>query len=327
MIDLMQQVIKVLVSDVLAPAVARTGDLDGVVTHIKSSVAHYARESGLPPDVLAMHFGKSERSIYRYYEQIDNEEKKEKEQKKAEAKESRRGEKTKREVKRGRKPAAVEELNHDGVQLMTRILDFFYNRKDAVEPEACVRYLRRHEPTLSAGRIKPLLDFYAMMGHLRKITEQEGGVHKVRFQAPEQGVLYEQDENDTEREQLLSRKLRALLPLVLAYLRRDDGASITLLQGRIMRKHLVVAMQDIRDYTIQRFNQAREDTERDDPDGREDSILACTLVMGGPGTLDDLEIERPEARPEPPVSKNTRQLSDKRADYRSGMDDLRGYFK
>lgn len=305
MIDIMQQVIKVLVSDVLAPAVARTGDLDGVVTNIKSSVAQYVRDSKISPDVLAMHFGKSERSIYRYFEQVDQEEEK-KALQKSEAKEPRRLEKGRAEARRGRKPAPVEELNHEGTQLMTRILDFFYHRKDAVEPEACVRYLRRQEPALSAARIKPLLDFYAMMGHLRKITEQEGGLHKVRFQAPEQGVIYEHAEDDVERVELVGRKLRALLPLILAYLRRDEGASMTLLQGRIMRRHLVVAMRDIRDYTIQRFNQAREDTERDDPDGREDSILACTLVLGGAGTLDDLV---PERTVEPSVLKNSRQAS------------------
>lgn len=280
MVELMQQVISVLVSDVLAPAVARTGDLDGVVQHIKYSVAHYAKDSGLPPDVLAMHLGKSERSIYRYYEQID--------EKKPETRGRKSDEARKAEARKQHK----EEPSHEGVVMMKRILEFFYAQKDAKEPDACVRYLRRSDPRISATHVLGLLDLYAMMGHLRKITEQEGGNRKVRYQAPEQGVLNEQGNDNEERMALLSRKLRALLPLVLSYLRQDEGSSMVLLQGRVMRKHLMAAMKDVHEFTIQRFNKAREDTERDDPDGREDSILACTLVLGGPGTLDDLEMER-----------------------------------
>lgn len=284
MIEVMQQVISVLVSDVLAPAVARTGDLDGVVQHIKYSVAHYAKESGLTPDILAMHFGKSERSIYRYFEQMEVEPKK--------------GEKPKlgemRDIKALdlSKPPKKGVPAHDGVALMSRILEFFYSHKEPRDADACVRFVRRGNPHVAAKDVMGLLDLYALMGHLRKITEQEGGTRKVRYQAPEQGVLHDSLASDEERLQLLSRKLRALLPLVLAYLRRDEGSSMVLLQGRIMRSHLVAAMRDIHDFTIKRFNQAREDTERDDPDGREDAILACTLVLGGPATLDDLEMER-----------------------------------
>jgi hypothetical protein len=261
MVEIMQQVINVLVNDVLAPAVARTGDLDGAVQNIKFSVANYVHEAGLPPEILAKHFGKSERSIYRYFEQMG------KETRKADA-------------------------AHEGVQLMMRILEFYYTRKDALPPDACIRYLRRHDPSVSPSDITGLLDLYATMGHLRKITEEEGGSRVVRYQAPEQLHGHQGQSELSERLRLASRKLRALLPLILSYARQEEGSTMMLLRGRVSRRHLVEALADINAFSEQRWRQAREDSEREDPDGRDETVEACTLVLGGPGAMDDALPER-----------------------------------
>lgn len=280
MLELMQQAISVIVSDVLAPAVARTGDLDGTVHNIKFSVANYANGSGLGREVLALHFGKSERSIYRYFEQTRD----------SAAEGSER--KVRGRAAGLRKPKKAEPTPHDGVQLMHRILDFFASKKEPVEADACVRYVRRVDPRISSVHVQDLLDLYALMGHLRRITELEGTALKIRYQLPDFPSASAPTSETQERLELLSRKLRALLPLIMAYLRQDEGATIMLLQGRILRRHLLAAMKDIREFTVARWEQARAESLRDDPEGREDSIDACSLVASGPGTLDDLELER-----------------------------------
>lgn len=261
MVEIMQQVIHVLVKEVLAPAVARTGDLDGAVQTIKFGVASYVHEAGLPPEILAKHFGKSERSIYRYFEQMG------------------------KEVRKA-------DSAHEGVQLMMRILEFYYARKEALPPDACIRYLRRHDPSVSPSDISGLLDLYATMGHLRKITEEEGGSRVVRYQAPEQSHQLTASSDLTERLKGVSRKLRALLPLVLSYARHEEGASMVLLRGRVRRRHLVQALADINEFAVRRWAQAREESEQDDSDAPGDVIDACTLVLGGPGTLDEVSVER-----------------------------------
>lgn len=278
MIELMQQAIEVIVSDVLAPAVARTGDLDGTVTSIKNSVAKYASGSGLGKDVLALHFGKSQRSIYRYLPFTEDTED---------------GRKRRGKVPQPRKLRTAEPLPHDGLQLMNRILEYFSAKKEPVEADACVRYVRRLDPRVSSIHVQDLLNLYALMGHLRRITELEGTTLKIRYALPEVSTSSPEGTDLEERIELLKRKLRALLPLIMAYLRQDEGATIMLLQGRILRRHLLTAMKDIREFTVARWEQARAESLRDDPDGNEDSIEACSLVASGPGTLDDLELKRP----------------------------------
>jgi len=81
---------------------------------------------------------------------------------------------------------------------------------------------------------------------------------------------------------------------------------MVVLRGRVSRRHLKEALHDINDFTIRRWAQAREASETEDPDERQDCVEACTLVMGGPGSLDEIQIDRSVVGPLPMTRASSR---------------------
>jgi hypothetical protein len=268
--------------------VARTGDLDGVLQNVKFSVSNYVHNAGLQPEILALHFGKSERSIYRYFDMTRQGQKKSDTVKDARVTDPGKEKKPTDAARETRR----SDFEHDGVQLMGRILEFYYTRREAIQEDVCVRYLRRSDPTVSPANIKGLLELYAKMGHLKRITEEDGGVRVVKYRAPDQVMLANGMSDSQERLKQFNKKIRALLPLLLGYLRQEDGSSMVLLKGRVQRHHLVSALKDINDFAVRRWNQAVEASEMEEPDGHRDSVDACCYLLGGPGSMEELQIAR-----------------------------------
>ena len=69
MLDLTRQALESLTTAVLVPAVAKTGEVDDYVRAVKRGIVEFiARRYQAPKEVLARHFGKSDRWLYRQLE-------------------------------------------------------------------------------------------------------------------------------------------------------------------------------------------------------------------------------------------------------------------
>lgn len=69
-IEMRRRLFRLLVRKVIAPALVSSEDLDAAVDYLKTCVVEYGDRRALPKDAIAFHFGKSDRWVYNYLENI-----------------------------------------------------------------------------------------------------------------------------------------------------------------------------------------------------------------------------------------------------------------
>ncbi len=255
MLDYMKEVLGVFLERVISPGVARTGDVDDVVTFLKQAIVrHVVERHAVPKDVLARHFGKSDRWLYR---QLENAE------------------------QRKREPLEP----HKGHQLMYDVLTFYTSSLPGrATPTACAKHLRQRKWKISTMELQPLLDLYAGMGYLQR-TEGKPG-EEPEYKAVEHTSTVKA-KGEQERLQLLGRNAAAMLPVAVSYLRGDDVARFSMSEGEVMEQHLKAAVRDIAHYQVKRLNQAVEDSIMDDPDEQGPKVKYRMLLLCGLGPFYD----------------------------------------
>ncbi len=255
MLDYMKTVLEVFLERVISPGVARTGDVDEVVTFLKQAIVkHVVERHPAPKDILARHFDKSDRWLYR---QLEN------------------AEQRKREPKTPRK----------GHQLLYDVMTFYAaHLPKRATPTACAKYLRQHKWKITTAVLQPLLDLYAGMGYLQRFEGKPGEEPEYKAVEPTYTVKAEGEE---ERLQVLERNAAAILPIAVSYLRGDDVARFSMSEGEVMERHLKAAVRDIAHYQVKRLNQAVEDSIMEDPDEQEPKVKYRMLLLCGLGPFFD----------------------------------------
>jgi len=138
----LQHLIDTLIGDVIAPLIARTGDLDDAVVQLKKAVIRHLQGAGIPPAIAARHLGRCERSIYRHLEA-------------------------------SRRP-------DDPHRPMRQLLAFVEHR--VVTAGDCVRHMQKQYPDLTSSTVHAMLDAQVALGLLRRVTEERGRARSVRYE-------------------------------------------------------------------------------------------------------------------------------------------------
>jgi len=255
MLDYMKEVLGVFLDRVISPGVARTGDVDEVVRLLKQAIVkHVVERHSVPKDVLARHFGKSDRWLYRQLESAEQ--------------------------------AKREPLTpHKGHQLMYEVLKFYTSSlPKGATPTTCAKYLRHRKWKISTMELQPLLDLYAGMGYLQRSEGKPG--EEPEYRAVEYTSTVKA-KGEHERLQLLERNAAAIMPIAVSYLRGDEVARFSMAEGEVMEQHLKAAVRDIAHYQVKRLNQAVEDSIMDDPDEQEPKVRYRMLLLCGLGPFYD----------------------------------------
>lgn len=262
MVVLMKQVLDALLRNTIAPAVARSGDLDEAVKTLKKSVVGFtAAQATVPKDVLARHFGKSDRWVYRYLEDLSRE--------------------RRRASKEGKEPPAPRSL-------IERVMHLAVTRyPDALTAADIKSHLDKEGHRIELGELESLLNLYSNIGLLK--AEAMGADGEVTGYASAARVSALENKPLTERMNLVALRSRAIFPIAMSYVQGDEEAKFSYTHVRLMRKHLVAAVRDCRLYMVERFNQAVEDSLKEDPEEREESeVVDYTLLfLGGVCRFDD----------------------------------------
>lgn len=262
MVVLMKQVLDALLRNAIAPAVARSGDLDEAVKTLKKSVVGFtATQASVPKDVLAKHFGKSDRWVYRYLEDLS------------------------REKRQGK---ATGELQPPPRSLIEKIMQLVVSQYPTpLTAQEIQAQLERDQQRVDLGELQALLGLYADIGLLK--AEALGADGEVTGFASPARVAVSEARALHERINLVALRSRAIFPIAMSYVQGDEEARFSYTQVRLMRKHLQAAIRDCRKYMVERFNQAVEDSLKEDPEERAESeVVDYTLLfLGGVRRFDD----------------------------------------
>ncbi len=250
MLDLTRQALESLTMAVLVPAVAKTGDVDDYVRAMKRGIVEFvARRYQAPKEVLARHFSKSDRWVYRQLEEA---------------------------IKARREAAAGQK---GGQSLLIDVINYFQEQyPKSGSAGQCARALKTQGWQINGAELEPCLDLYEKMGFLERVPEEAGGVHHYRVSSRN---LSHTASNEQERAAWLEKHSEMLLPLAISYLRGDAGARFGLSKASVLARHFVEAMRDVRQYQVKRIIRAVEDTLRDDPDEREPRVTFASLLVAG----------------------------------------------
>lgn len=255
MLDHMKEVLGILLENVISPGVARTGEVDEVVKLLKQAIVKYVVERhAVPKDVLAKHFDKSDRWLYRQLEDFEQ--------------------------------AKREPLTpHKGHQLLYDVLRFYHTAvPDGGNPTACAKNLRQRKWKISTMELEPLLNLYAGMGYLERQEGKPGEEPNYKAVGHTYTVTAK---GEHERLQLLARNSAAILPIAVSYLRGDEVARFSMSEGEVMERHLKAAVRDIWQYQVKRLNQAVEDSIQDDPDEQGPKVKYRMMLLSGLGPFFD----------------------------------------
>ncbi len=268
MLDLTRQALESLTTAVLVPAVAKTGEVDDYVRAVKRGIVEFvARRYKAPKEVLARHFSKSDRWVYRQLE----------------------------EAIKARQEAGDEP---DGQSLLIDVINFFQEQyPEAATPGQCARALKRRGWTINGAELEPVLGLYEKMGFLQQVPGEGGDVSSYRVSSRN---LKHTAANAEERAALLEKHSEVLLPLAISYLRGDPGARFGLSKASVLARHFVDAMRDVRQYQVKRIIKAVEDTLKDDPDEKEPRVTFASLLVAGVLSAPEAEEGAPTPSQETP---------------------------
>ena len=240
MLSLVKEISALVIQEVLSPAVIRTGDLDGTLSEIKRAVTRSIRERGAAPEVLALHFARSQRSIYRYMDLMPTE--------------NRQGE------DKG-EPTLAETL-----------VGYCGSSEDGKSAESCARYIRRRYPQLSMNEVEGLLDLYARTGLLRRIDAPDTEGASTRYTA----VFKTKSRRRTEALlATLRRQMKSIFPLALSVAMEEETSASLLLKGTLPTNVAMAALRDIRCYAVKRWEEAKAEASG----SRQDASSLYTLVL------------------------------------------------
>lgn len=252
MLDLTKQALEILTRSILIPAVARTGEVDEYVRDMKRAIVEFVVEHyQTPKEVLARHFGKSDRWVYRQLE----------------------------DAIKARQDTPAKGPAHDGQRLLIDVITFFQERYPAAAtPGECSRALKANAWELNGVELAPCLALYVAMGYLEEVREH--GSDGVKYRVPGRHLSHTaRDAN--ERLAFLQKHSEALLPIAISYLRGDEGARFSFSKAQVLPQYFVEAMRDVRQYQIKRIMKAVEDSMRDDPEELQPRVTFASLLLSG----------------------------------------------
>lgn len=229
MIQLVNSILESMIVNMITPAVASTGELDETVKLLKRSIVRLvADRSRTSKQVLAHHFERSERWVYRLLEEVEAEE--------------------------------LDREHSPTTRLIQDVMDVFY--------EAAPKGLSLEEATerLEAKRrsmpkdLEPYLKLYVDMDLL---TPLPGTPKRFRAAGRFVEINEEQTSNRVER---IGRCAEVVLPAALSYARGDDGARFARLETRLTPKAWADCVHDCGRFLRKRVSQAIEESLDEDPD-------------------------------------------------------------
>ncbi len=252
MLDLTKQALESLTQAVLVPAVARTGEVDEYVRDMKRAIVEFVVEHyQTPKEVLARHFGKSDRWVYRQLE----------------------------DALKARKNGASKAPSHDGQRLLLDVINFFQERfPEGATPGECSRALKARSWDLNGVELEPCLSLYVAMGYLEGRHDSETG--QVIYSVPARNLTHTA-KGQEERGALLRKHCEFILPIAISYLRGDEGARFGFSKASVLPRYFVEAVRDIRQYQIRRIIEAVADSMRDDPEEKQHRVTFASLFLTG----------------------------------------------
>jgi hypothetical protein len=231
-------------------------------------VQHYQT----PKEVLARHFGKSDRWVYRQLEDAL---------------------KARQEANLNRGPA------HDGQRLLLDVVTYFQDRyPDGATAAECSRALKSLAWKLNGVELEPYLELYVAMGYLEEAHEPASDT--VRYRVPARNLTHTARDQQ-ERVALLQRHAELLLPIAISYLRGDPGARFAVSKASVLPRHFEAVMRDIRQYQIKRIIQAVEDSLKEDPEELEPRVTFVSLLLSGALAPAEGEPAAPPSQQDPTV--------------------------
>ena len=255
MMVLMRQVLNTLLENMVAPAVAASGDVDEVVKTLKKAVVVYIDQRySLPKDLLARHFGKSDRWVYRYLEELSRQ-------------------------KRKGQPAAEEAPQEDSLQ--KRILYLVVERyPEALTARQIQQLLDAKSFQIEHKELESMLRLYADAGLLKAEAIGADGT-TMGYASPVRTMTMETREM-AKKMNLIGTRSRAIFPIAMSFAKGDDEARFSYTHVRVRRKLLAAAVNDTRAFMMKRFNQAVEESLLEDPEERDDTdVVDYTLLFLG----------------------------------------------
>ncbi len=252
MLDLTKQALEILTQSILIPAVARTGEVDEYVRDMKRAIVEFVLDQyQTPKEVLARHFGKSDRWVYRQLE----------------------------DAIKARQENPSKGPVHDGQRLLIDVITFFQERfPGGASPGECARALKTQAWTLNGVELEPCLELYVAMGYLEELREP--GVEVLRYRVPSRHLTHTA-KDQSDRLALLRKHSEAILPIAISYLRGDEGARFGFSKASVLPRYFVEAMRDVRQYQITRIIKAVEDSMRDDPEELQPRVTFASLHLSG----------------------------------------------
>lgn len=268
--DPVRDVLAALTESLITPTVAKTGELDEFVNGVKMGVVqHLAKHSDAAKDILARHFGKSDRWVYRMLSEFKS-----------------YLEDQSSESQLGRR------------QIMSDLLFYVQTHyPEGVGVAECRRLLGDKGWRLSEPDVAGLLSLYVDMGLLELVEPSRGGAlrgegdkgsHLKRSAAT---LLYRSPQvtnrpvvdSDIYRDRLdmIRDRLGSLTPILVAYVRGEPGATLGIDRASVLPQHYEQAATDIRRFAVRRVQEAVLATLEEDPDERQERIEFCALSVVG----------------------------------------------
>lgn len=260
MLDLTKQALEILTQAVLVPAVAKTGEVDEYIRDMKRAIVEFVvQHYQTPKEVLARHFGKSDRWVYRQLE----------------------------DALKARQEMPQKGPAHDGQRLLLDVVNFFQERyPEGATAAECSRTLKGQSWKLNGVELEPYLVLYVAMGYLEEMRGANG--EPVRYRVPARNLTHTAKDQH-ERIALLARHSEVLLPIAVSYLRGDPGARFGFSKASVLPKHFEETMRDIRQYQIKRIIKAVEDSMQEDPEELQPRVTFASVLLSGALTQPDGE--------------------------------------
>lgn len=241
MIEIIRRIQDSVVENILAQLVLQTGDLGGVVEHLKRSVVRLAQErSEAPKEYLSQHFGKSERWFYRYLEE----------------------------------PREGREGSRDLHAVINALIEL---SPTPCSPAAVLSCLKEARPKLTLHDMNALLEFYASIELIQRLPQREG---HVCYALLERNQVYVSDGNEDVRRERFERTCAYIPALARSYIQGDEGARIGVANLSVSPNEWLSCMKDIEKFNRRRIHEAVERSLEEDPDELTSKRYAFAFMSG-----------------------------------------------
>lgn len=245
MINLLDRVLETLITHTISPAVVRTGQIDDAIRVLKRSAVHVAVSATQQSKaVLARHFDKSDRWLYRMEEDA-------------------------RAAEQDRAQAAGRPLIYDVMEIL------FLAQPEPVSTTLLVDDLSQRRIVRDRSEIEAQLNIYVATGLIEAVETGDELGYRARsrfFEVREDGL--------EARLSRISRAADHIMPTAVAYARGAEGSRFGSITVNASPEEWAACVKDCHEFLHRRVHQAVERTLSADPFEEQREVFVLVFGAG-----------------------------------------------